>query len=51
LQLGCASSVALCGPLPPNSYPRQTLVKLLPNPRDEGMENACTGVPANSWCP
>jgi hypothetical protein len=49
-QLICAST-GQCADLSPPLYPRPTKVQLLPIPHEAGMENACAGVPENSWCP
>lgn len=49
-ELGCAS-VGLCTGVPGPGYPPRTQVKLFPIPHEEGMENPCEAVPANSWCP
>ena len=51
LQLICDSFGPLSGACStPNQYPTQTTTTLLPIPHERGMEDACDGVPANSWC-
>jgi hypothetical protein len=49
-QLGCAS-LGLCTGLTGPGYPVRTQVRMFPNPHEEGMADACAGVPQNSWCP